>query len=552
MALRVVGSDAAMVVLVINDGTVQFHSYVPNDDSDGDGVPNTLDAFPLDPAASVDTDHDGYPDAWNAGMSQADSTTGLTLDAFPNDSACYLPAHGNGGVCNYGATIPNYVPDQVVSDGDVDLPVEQRPTGACTAGRSRPRAYLNPYVVGINQGFSDLAPDRMAYSSSHQRLYLGYSNGAIQYIDTGAPNGEETPFGNTALGVGGLAAVGNFLLAQDFSGAWATHYIFNAAGTITDQMEWNYYSREYAWDPVTSRVYFFRDDTSPNDLHYEVIDQASGQITNAGETPYHGDYNIEPPIRVSPDGTRVLLGTGDLYRRSNLTWAGALGRTFTDAEWQDNLLVTVNASAQLEIWDPDTLRGADELPICRHADPAGLRARPCLPGAGAEQQDDLREAAIRGRGPGFDAAMVGRTLWPERLERRGCVGRSRRRRGRQRDGVPERHESARAVTEARRDREESNHPRTRSLSAHSSLRSFYLKPDSANQPAPTIETASDERAGDKPAVKPAKVSPRSRTSNSKPSAHLTRGREPGRPGPAAGDARGLAGRWTDRVRPRTR
>ena len=87
-ALRVVGSDTSMVVLVINNGTVQFHPYVPNDDSDADGVLNTQDAFPLDRAASVDTDGDGYPNAWNPGTSQADSTTGLTLDAFPQDSAC--------------------------------------------------------------------------------------------------------------------------------------------------------------------------------------------------------------------------------------------------------------------------------------------------------------------------------------------------------------------------------------------------------------------------------------------------------------------------------
>ena len=102
-----------MVVLVINNGAVQFHSYVPNDDSDGDGVPNTPDAFPLDAAASVDTDRDGYPDSWNAGKSQADSTTGLALDAFPNDSACWLAAHGSGGICNYGATLPNYIPDKI-------------------------------------------------------------------------------------------------------------------------------------------------------------------------------------------------------------------------------------------------------------------------------------------------------------------------------------------------------------------------------------------------------------------------------------------------------
>jgi hypothetical protein len=39
-------------------------------------VLNTVDAFPLDRAASVDTDRDGYPNAWNRGRTQADSTTG--------------------------------------------------------------------------------------------------------------------------------------------------------------------------------------------------------------------------------------------------------------------------------------------------------------------------------------------------------------------------------------------------------------------------------------------------------------------------------------------
>ena len=41
------------------------------------------DAFPTDPAASVDTDEDGMPDDWNPG--KTDSTTGLVLDAFPDD-----------------------------------------------------------------------------------------------------------------------------------------------------------------------------------------------------------------------------------------------------------------------------------------------------------------------------------------------------------------------------------------------------------------------------------------------------------------------------------
>ena len=44
-----------------------------------------LDMFPTDPAASVDSDGDGYPDGWNSGMGRSDSTLGLFIDAYPND-----------------------------------------------------------------------------------------------------------------------------------------------------------------------------------------------------------------------------------------------------------------------------------------------------------------------------------------------------------------------------------------------------------------------------------------------------------------------------------
>ncbi len=50
-------------------------------DSDNDGVNDIKDAFPDDPAASIDNDYDGYPDSWNPGKSVADSTTGLKLDS---------------------------------------------------------------------------------------------------------------------------------------------------------------------------------------------------------------------------------------------------------------------------------------------------------------------------------------------------------------------------------------------------------------------------------------------------------------------------------------
>ena len=79
-----------------DDGTVTIYQYDDlgnrtavatgsNVDTDQDGIVDSLDAFPTDPAASIDTDGDGYPDRWNDGYSQADSTTGLVLDMYPFD-----------------------------------------------------------------------------------------------------------------------------------------------------------------------------------------------------------------------------------------------------------------------------------------------------------------------------------------------------------------------------------------------------------------------------------------------------------------------------------
>ena len=51
-------------------------------DPDGDTFSNQngQDAFPLDPAASRDTDRDGKPDDWNTGKTEKDSILSLILD----------------------------------------------------------------------------------------------------------------------------------------------------------------------------------------------------------------------------------------------------------------------------------------------------------------------------------------------------------------------------------------------------------------------------------------------------------------------------------------
>ena len=99
---------------------------------------------------------------------------------------------------------------------------------------------------------------------------------------------------------------------------------------------------------------FLPAELEPEDLHYEVINQTTGEITSAGETPYHGELGWSGVIRPSPDGQRILLGSGTIFRQDGLTLAEPLGKEIKDAYWTDNVLVDVDYTDRVEIRDANT------------------------------------------------------------------------------------------------------------------------------------------------------------------------------------------------------
>jgi hypothetical protein len=193
-------------------------------------------------------------------------------------------------------------------------------------------------------------PSYAAYSPSLHRVYLAYASGLVRKIDLNDPTLTESPFYTLPSAPMGLATAGNYLFAVDASGSWDTHYTISQNGTLVDSVDWNYYSAEYIWSDANQKMYFFRDDTSPNDILWEEINangtaypgEVQGGIRNKMDSPYNGEDSFIHPIRVAPSGDVVITGTGKLYNAQTLVrQTSVLPNAIADASWLGNELRTV-------------------------------------------------------------------------------------------------------------------------------------------------------------------------------------------------------------------
>lgn len=205
-------------------------------------------------------------------------------------------------------------------------------------------------------------PEFVAYSAPTHTVYLAYASGLIRKIDLDDPTIAEVPFATLPDRVLGLATAGEYLFAVDPSGAWGTHYTFDSTGRQVDSVDWNYWSREYIWSEANQKMYFFRDDSSPNDLLWEEINAdgirypglVQGGIGRYQDSPLHDSTGFTHPIRVAPDGSVVLLGSGAIHNATTLArLPAALPNQVTDATWLAGELKTVRAIggvSQYQAW----------------------------------------------------------------------------------------------------------------------------------------------------------------------------------------------------------
>jgi len=205
-------------------------------------------------------------------------------------------------------------------------------------------------------------PSFMAYAEPTNTIYLAYSTGLIRKIELDSEELVEVPFATLPSNPIGLATAGEYVFAVDPSGAWVSHYTFAPDGTQVSAVDWNYRSNDYQWSTTNQKMYFFRDDTSPRDILSEEINAdgityenlAPGAIGVKKDSPLHSSAGFIHPIRVSPDGGVVILGSGMIHDGNTLErLTPSLGNTVSDIAWLGNDTFTIRnigGTAQLQTW----------------------------------------------------------------------------------------------------------------------------------------------------------------------------------------------------------
>jgi len=237
------------------------------------------------------------------------------------------------------------IPDQVVMGEDGVVYVYNKALKNIFRWSTAARHYL-PSIPLVAK------PRYLAYSAPNRALYFDDGSTQIKRVEVDSASLAETTFYTSPQSIRGMQTAGSRLIFGDPSGAWDTHYVVSAAGTLLDSADWNYYSREFTWSPANNRLYFFRDDSSPNDLMWETISPA-GEITEHGDSPYHGEVITTLPIRVATDASTVLLGSGQLYNGTTLSLVGTLANSILDAAWSNGQWHTLRANSggsQVQTW----------------------------------------------------------------------------------------------------------------------------------------------------------------------------------------------------------
>ena len=199
----------------------------------------------------------------------------------------------------------------------------------------------------------EVSPQYFTHSNVNNAIFTLYPDGTINSINLAAGNPVEIPFTTLPTGsVCGVIAADEYLISCSGTSSWEDHSSFDSVGNMLDFVDYRYSIAKGVWSQANQKIYHFRDGISPNDLITTPI-LSDGSIGEDQDSPYHSSTGIKHPIRVSPDGSIVVLGSGRIYDAISLEYIDDLPTPVMDAIWSDGRLITVTDNAISVNTEPD-------------------------------------------------------------------------------------------------------------------------------------------------------------------------------------------------------
>ncbi|MGG3561079.1 hypothetical protein ABES03_05615 [Neobacillus rhizosphaerae] len=109
------------------------------------------------------------------------------------------------------------------------------------------------------------------------------------------------------------------------------------------------------YNAETSKVYGITTSLSPRDT--EAFEVVNGMIQNHYDSPYHGDYPLDPFASITPDGASMYNNSGvvfdlAMYQSGDMTYSFQLGRKYNDYEFslQDQLTFAARVDGGIDVY----------------------------------------------------------------------------------------------------------------------------------------------------------------------------------------------------------
>ena len=308
------------------------------------------------------------------------SRTYLELGRFPLPTRASRIFIGGTNVVAFGRddSISHGLTASVVPLGQLNIPVSVPPPGQYGAKFTPEDAFIGPDevlyllcrefqmffrwdIAGKSQTDSWPLigePLHAAYSAASDRIYVGRKSGEIAEIFS--DSSEEQPFASGLQDLAALVPVGTNLFVHTVYGSTGTHSILDALGATLSRRWFEPSDATFEWNPFTQRIYFFDQDSPPTRLISEQLD-VTGTLGARLSEAIDQDRGLLPPFRVSPDGSKVVFGSGQIYDTASARRVYALPNPLRDGVWRDGSLYTIREIAgqsQIQAWNSNyTLKG---------------------------------------------------------------------------------------------------------------------------------------------------------------------------------------------------